>query len=92
MYIEPLADNKHLYKVFAEVDTPLDRIFKTIDKTYVQHWYGVPILKETQDLGRFLLSSGIYYVSSLESISSSLELQCVAAKNVALMIYHHFQS
>ena len=90
-----LSNSGPLYKIFSRhylTDDILSRLFIRYNKGTVQRreWAAYPVLTPNSDFAPFELSPGLYYVNSIETAASALEMSAIAAKNVVNMMVGRF--
>ena len=89
---ERLDNGYNLYKFFSVeriATSTIDDIFVSPTVVFEQHWnYTFPVLKVTDDAngGDFqsiVLSPGVFYLNTMESVASAMEGSVIAGRNVA---------
>ena len=64
----------------------LDTLFTRIEEVSDTDWLAYPVYYPGADLGHFALSSGLYYINSVETAASAMEMSVLGARNVVNLI------
>lgn len=78
-----------IYKLFSNIDVTdqLDSIFIDSGESLVHHWeYTFPNLEKTLTYQPLKLSQGLYYLNSIESVASAMEMSVTSGRNAAQLI------
>jgi len=84
-----IADNRHVYKIFAHKELPqsyLDEMFINHSKLVYHVWSAYPILKPTTEYPPIELDENLYYLNAFEQSISTMETETIASKNIAKLI------
>ena len=82
-------DLKPVYRLFSHApvdDNFLQTIFVKINDVSRTDWLAYPQYVAQQPLDKFQLSSGIFYINSIEMAASAMEMSVLGAKNVVNLI------
>ncbi|KAM4747449.1 prenylcysteine oxidase 1 [Rhinophrynus dorsalis] len=82
-----------VWKVFSPeplTEEQLKLLFKSYHSTSVKTWLAYPHYSPPEKLPPIILHDRMYYVNSIESAASAMEMSAVSAKNVALLSYHRW--
>lgn len=82
-----------VYKVFSP--QPLDKsqlksLFRSYYSVQVTEWLAYPRYGSSTGLPPVELHPNLYYLNGIEWAGSAMEMSSVAAKNIALLAYHHW--
>jgi prenylcysteine oxidase/farnesylcysteine lyase len=79
-----------IYKVFSDESLPAELIqnmFQGVSEQYEHRWPGAyPVLRPVQEFTPFRLGDSIYYSNAFESVSSTIEVNQIPARNVAQLV------
>ena len=82
-------DLKSVYRLFSHApvdDNFLQTIFVKINDVSRTDWLAYPQYIAQQPLDKFQLSSGIFYINSIEMAASAMEMSVLGARNVVNLI------
>lgn len=83
------TENREAWKVFSKkplTDNEIDQLFQRHTEVKIIDWlayprYAVPYVPRT-----FSLAPKLYHINAIEYAASAMEMSCIGAKNVALLI------
>ncbi|KJE88462.1 hypothetical protein CAOG_00116 [Capsaspora owczarzaki ATCC 30864] len=88
-YIADADNGYHIYKIFSNdwVNSTLPELFVDIREYDVQVWpYTFPELVATTKFQPIELSPDLFYLNTMESIASAMEVSVIAGRNVAALV------
>ncbi|KAM3925676.1 prenylcysteine oxidase 1 [Leptodactylus fuscus] len=85
------ASDIKVWKVFSPeplTDEQLRLLFHSYHAVIVRKWLAYPEYTPPEKLPPIILHPGMYYLNSIESAASAMEMSAISAKNIALLAYH----
>ncbi|XP_068131023.1 prenylcysteine oxidase 1-like [Hyperolius riggenbachi] len=89
----PEASDLRIWKIFSVetlTDEELHQLFVSYSDISVKRWLAYPQYNPPEKMPPIVLHRGIYYLNSIESAASAMEMSAISAKNVALLSYHQW--
>lgn len=83
------TENRNAWKVFSKkplTDNEIDQLFESHTEVKVIDWLAYPRYVIPYEPRSFLLAPRLYHVNAIEWAASAMEMSCIGAKNVALLI------
>ena len=82
-------DTANIYKIFSSEPLTEDQL-NLIFSEYTEHtavdWMAYPEYVVPENCGTFILNEGLFYINCIEHVSSAMEMSCIGAKNVSLLM------
>ncbi|KRX92782.1 Prenylcysteine oxidase, partial [Trichinella pseudospiralis] len=91
--LERQIGNYDMYKLFSrDFLTPeqLNMVFEQFSYHTAVPWLAYPEYAGQSKDCSFILTDGLYYVNAIENAASAMEMSCIGAKNVALLLASHW--
>lgn len=79
----------NIWKVFSQKplsNNQLDELFENIDDIKVVDWLAYPQYQVPTESQSFHIADRLYHINAIEWAASAMEMICIGAKNVALLI------
>lgn len=92
--IQDVNENASLnvWKVFSQnplYNNEIDQLFESTSEVKVVDWLAYPHYKVPTDTQSFHIADRLYHINAIEWAASAMEMSCIGAKNVALLIKKH---
>lgn len=87
------ASDIKVWKIFSPeplTEEQLRLLFESYHAVIVKNWLAYPRYNPPEKLPPIILHRDIYYVNSIESAASAMEMSVISAKNIALLSYHRW--
>ncbi|KRZ18796.1 Prenylcysteine oxidase [Trichinella zimbabwensis] len=91
--LERQIGNYDMYKLFSrDFLTPeqLNIVFEQFSYHTAVPWLAYPEYAGHSTDCSFILTDGLYYINAIENAASAMEMSCIGAKNVALLLASHW--
>ncbi|KRX47664.1 Prenylcysteine oxidase, partial [Trichinella murrelli] len=85
--------NYDMYKLFSRdflTTEQLNMVFEQFSYHTAVSWLAYPEYTGQSRDCSFILTDGLYYVNAIENAASAMEMSCIGAKNVALLLACHW--
>lgn len=85
--------NLNVWKVFSQNPlsrSEIDQLFESTSDVKVVEWLAYPHYKVPTYSQSFHIAERFYHINAIEWIASAMEMSCIGARNVALLIKKHF--
>lgn len=85
----------NVWKLFSQnplTNSEIEQLFENISDVKVVDWLAYPHYQVPTDSQSFLITDRLYHINAIEWAASAMEMSCIGAKNVALLIKKHFLS
>ncbi|XP_073509694.1 prenylcysteine oxidase 1 [Phyllobates terribilis] len=82
-----------VWKIFSPeplTDEQLRLLFESYHAVIVKKWLAYPQYHPPEKLPPIILHHDLYYLNSIESAASAMEMCAISAKNIALLSYHRW--
>ena len=92
-YSDADTDLPSVHRLFSHqslTEEILDTLFTRIEEVTETDWLAYPQYHPGADLGRFALDPGLYYINSVETAASAMEMSVLGARNVVNLIEADF--
>ena len=92
-YSEAETDLPSVHRLFSHqplTEETLETLFTKIEEVSETDWLAYPQYYPGEDLGRFVLAPGLYYINSVENAASAMEMSVLGARNVVNLIEADF--
>ncbi|KAL7847975.1 hypothetical protein AOLI_G00226930 [Acnodon oligacanthus] len=93
-YHRPPASESKVWKFFSQeplAEEQLREIFVSWEGVWEKRWLAYPSYSSSpHPMPPFVLHDRLYYLSPIEWAASCMEFSAVSARNVALLVYHHW--
>ncbi|KAL7846876.1 hypothetical protein SRHO_G00218560 [Serrasalmus rhombeus] len=93
-YHRPPVNESKVWKLFSQEplsEEQLREIFVSWERVWEKRWLAYPSYSSSpHPMPPFVLHDRLYYLSAIEWAASCMELSVVAARNMALLAYHHW--
>lgn len=83
----------NVWKVFSQqplTNYQIDQLFESTSHIKVVDWLAYPHYQVPTVPQSFHISDRLYHINAIEWAASAMEMSCIGAKNVALLIKKHF--
>lgn len=83
------TENQNVWKVFSKKPLTTDEIeqlFENYSEVKIVDWLAYPRYVVPYEPRTFLLAPRLYHINAIEWSASAMEMSCIGAKNVALLI------
>lgn len=95
--IQGVNENSSLnvWKVFSQNPLSNNEIYQLFESTSdikVVDWLAYPHYEVPTNSQSFLITDRLYHINAIEWTASAMEMSCIGAKNVALLIKKHVKS
>ncbi|KAM8972353.1 prenylcysteine oxidase 1 [Pelodytes ibericus] len=87
------ASGLKVWKVFSPEPLTKDQLnllFESYHAVSVKNWLAYPRYSPPEKMPPIILHDRIYYINSIESAASAMEMSAISAKNVALLSHHRW--
>lgn len=82
-----LKDGYSIWKFFSVQSVPIHDIFIDIAQVKIQKWpYTFPHLEPNPTFQPIKLAPHVYYLNTMESIASAMEVSIIAGRNIAMLL------
>lgn len=85
----------NVWKIFSQQplsNDQIDKFFSSTDDIKVVDWLAYPHYETPTKLRSFHIANRLYHINAIEWAASAMEMSCIGAKNVALLIKKHSDS
>lgn len=85
----------NVWKIFSQQPlskNQLDQVFENISEIKVVDWLAYPHYTVPTESQSFHIADRLYHINAIEWAASAMEMSCIGAKNVALLIKKHLYS
>lgn len=85
----------NVWKIFSQQplsNHQIDELFESTSDIKVVDWMAYPHYKVPTESQSFHIADRLYHINAIEWAASAMEMSCIGAKNVALLIKKHFNS
>lgn len=85
----------NVWKIFSQhplSNNQIDHLFENVSDVKVVEWLAYPHYKVPTESQSFHIADRLYHINAIEWAASAMEMSCIGAKNVALLIKKHFYS
>lgn len=95
--VEGINDTASLnvWKVFSQkplTKNQIDQLFESTNEIKVVDWLAYPHYQVPTESKSFHIADRLYHINAIEWTASAMEMSCIGAKNIALLIKKHFYS
>jgi len=83
----------NIWKVFSQYplsSREIDDLFVSISDIKVVDWLAYPHYQVPTESQSFHIADRLYHINAIEWAASAMEMSCIGAKNIALLIKKHF--
>lgn len=83
------TENRNAWKVFSKkplTDNEIDQLFDSHTEVKIIDWLAYPRYAVPYEPRTFVLAPRLYHINAIEWAASAMEMSCIGAKNVALLI------
>lgn len=83
----------NVWKIFSQrplYNHQIDELFENISEVKVVDWLAYPHYQVPTESQNFHIADRLYHINAIEWAASAMEMSCIGAKNVALLIKNHF--
>ncbi|KRX25826.1 Prenylcysteine oxidase, partial [Trichinella nelsoni] len=91
--LERKNGKNYMYKLFSRdflTTEQLNMVFEQFSYHTAVSWLAYPEYTGQSRDCSFILTDGLYYVNAIENAASAMEMSCIGAKNVALLLACHW--
>jgi len=85
----------NVWKIFSQQplsNNQIDYLFENVSDVKVVDWLAYPHYSVPTESQSFHIADRLYHINAIEWTASAMEMSCIGAKNVALLIKKHFNS
>ncbi|XP_060835997.1 prenylcysteine oxidase 1-like isoform X1 [Rhopalosiphum padi] len=85
----------NVWKIFSQQplsNNQIDYLFENVSDVKVVDWLAYPHYSVPTESQSFHIADRLYHINAIEWTASAMEMSCIGAKNVALLIKKHFYS
>jgi prenylcysteine oxidase/farnesylcysteine lyase len=85
----------NIWKIFSQQplsNNQIDYLFENVSDVKVVDWLAYPHYSVPTESQSFHIADRLYHINAIEWTASAMEMSCIGAKNVALLIKKHFYS
>lgn len=85
--------NLSVWKIFSPnplTKNQIDELFVTTSEVKIIEWLAYPHYKVPTKSQSFHIADRLYHINAIEWAASAMEMSCIGAKNVALLIKKHY--
>lgn len=95
--VEGINDTASLnvWKVFSQkplTQNQINQLFESTSDIKVVDWLAYPHYQVPTESKSFHIADRLYHINAIEWAASAMEMSCIGAKNIALLIKKHFYS
>lgn len=83
----------NVWKVFSQnplTNNQINQLFQSTSDIKVVDWLAYPHYQVPTESQNFHISERLYHINAIEWAASAMEMSCIGAKNVALLIKKHY--
>ncbi|XP_050523354.1 prenylcysteine oxidase 1-like [Daktulosphaira vitifoliae] len=89
------SSNSNYWKIFSKEPLSsyqLNELFTSVSEVKVMDWLAYPHYQVPTKPSSFHLSDQLYHINAIEWAASAMEMSCIGARNVALLIKKNFEN
>lgn len=83
----------NVWKIFSQrplYKNQIDELFENTSDVKVIDWLAYPHYQVPTESQSFHIADRLYHINAIEWMASAMEMSCIGAKNIALLIKKHF--
>jgi len=85
----------NVWKIFSQrplYNHQIDELFESTSDVKVMDWLAYPHYQVPTESQSFHIANRLYHINAIEWAASAMEMSCIGAKNIALLIKKHFDN